>query len=52
MAGAGGNRMIVVPDLGMVAVVTSENFNRHDAQQITDDLIDQKIVPLAESLVQ
>ena len=49
MAGAGGNRVIVVPDLGLVAVVTSENFHRRDAQQITDDLIDQHILPLAES---
>jgi len=48
MAGSGGNRVIVVPDLGLVTVVTSENFHRRDAQQITDDLIDQHILPLAE----
>lgn len=49
MAGSGGNRVIVVPDLGMVAVVTTESFGRRDAQQLTDDLVDHQIVPLAES---
>lgn len=45
MAGAGGNRVLVVPDLEMVAVVTSENFGRRDAHPITDGLLDEQIVP-------
>ena len=46
MAGAGGNRVLVVPDLEMVAVVTSENFGRRDAHPITDGLLDEQVVPL------
>ena len=50
MAGAGGNRVLVVPDLEMVAVVTSENFRRGDAHPITDGLLDDYIVPLVLEL--
>lgn len=46
MAGSGGNRVMVVPELGAVLVVTSENFRRGDAQQITRRLIDEFLVPL------
>jgi CubicO group peptidase (beta-lactamase class C family) len=41
MAGSGGNRVLVVPSRGLVFVVTSENFDRPDAQRVTDDLIDR-----------
>lgn len=45
MAGAGGNRVLVVPDLEMVAVVTSENLGGRGAHPITDGLLDEQIVP-------
>jgi CubicO group peptidase (beta-lactamase class C family) len=45
MAGAGGNRVAVYPDLDLVAVVTSENFGRSDAHEITDRLLTDYVLP-------
>lgn len=44
MAGMGGNRVHVFPDLDAVAVVTSENFHRPDAQALTDALVEQHVI--------
>lgn len=44
MAGAGGNRVAVIPDLDLVVVVTSENFGRADAHDLTERLIIEQVV--------
>ena len=45
MAGAGGNRVAVLPGLDLVAVVTSENFGRDDAHDVTEQLIVEHVLP-------
>ena len=47
MSGAGGNKVLAFPDLDLVAVVTSENFHRHDAHQLSESLVEQYILPAA-----
>ena len=39
MAGAGGNRVAVLPDLETVVVVTSQNFGDPEAHPLTEDLV-------------
>jgi hypothetical protein len=39
MAGAGGSRVVVIPDLDLVVVVVSENFGRPDAHDVTEQLV-------------
>ena len=39
MSGAGGNRVAVLPGLGTVVVVTSQNFGDPDAHRLTEDLV-------------
>ncbi len=41
MAGAGGSRVLVVPDLGLVAVVVAATFGDRDAHAYTDRLVDE-----------
>lgn len=45
MAGRGGNRVVVFPELDAVVVVTSENFERPDAHALTDALLDELVLP-------
>jgi CubicO group peptidase (beta-lactamase class C family) len=45
MADKGGNRVVVLPDLGAVVVVTSENFDRPDAHALTDAVLDELVLP-------
>lgn len=40
MFGAGGNRVVVVPDLEIVVVVTSTNFQQRDAHPLSDKLVE------------
>jgi CubicO group peptidase (beta-lactamase class C family) len=52
MSGTGGNRVHVFPDLDAVAVVTTTNFGVRNAQQLTDRLVTEEVVPaLAECAV-
>ena len=39
MSGAGGSHVNVVPDLGLVVVITAENFGVRDAHQQSDALL-------------
>jgi CubicO group peptidase (beta-lactamase class C family) len=39
MAGMGGNKVLVFPTLELVVAITSENYDRRDAHQLTDDLL-------------
>lgn len=41
MAGTGGNKVVVVPDLGLV---TTTNYGVRNAHQITDKLIAEHIL--------
>lgn len=48
MTGTGGNRVYVVPRLGLVTVITSENFGRRDAHQLSDRLLSEYILASVE----
>ena len=50
MSGMGGNRVAVVPELGAVAVVTSENFRVPDAHERTHRLLANDLLPLATAI--
>lgn len=39
MSGAGGNRVVVAPGLGLVAVITSENYGRRDAHALSERIL-------------
>ncbi|MEO8175461.1 MAG: serine hydrolase [Sphingomicrobium sp.] len=39
MNGAGGNKVIVVPDMKLVTVITSTNFGRRDAHVLSEKLL-------------
>lgn len=44
MTGSGGNKVFVIPDLGLVAVITSENFGRADAHELSERIMAQYII--------
>lgn len=48
MSGAGGNRVVIAPDLRLVAVITAENFNRRDAHALSDRLLAEYILAAVE----
>jgi CubicO group peptidase (beta-lactamase class C family) len=48
MTGSGGNKVFVVPDLGLVAVITSENFGRGDAHELSERLLSEYILGAVE----
>jgi CubicO group peptidase (beta-lactamase class C family) len=45
MAGSGGNKVVTVPDLGVVITVTTTNFGVRNPHQISDRLIAEYILP-------
>jgi hypothetical protein len=45
MSGFGGNRVHVCPELELVAVITSANFDRRDAHAVSDRLLVERILP-------
>lgn len=45
MAGAGGNKVVVVPAQDLVIAVTSENFGVKGAHDLTDRLITEYVLP-------
>ncbi len=45
MNGNGGNKVLVFPDLGVVAVVTTTNYNVRGAHQLTDKLVVEHVLP-------
>lgn len=47
MSGNGGNRVTVVPDLGLVIVITTTNYGARDAHPLSDKLT-EKIIAAAE----
>jgi CubicO group peptidase (beta-lactamase class C family) len=48
MSGNGGNKMAVLPDLGMVVVLTSTNYGTKGMHEQTDQLLDDYVVPAAQ----
>ena len=52
MSGMGGNRVHVFPTLDVVAVITSANFGRSDAHELSDRLLVEQILPAGEPAAQ
>ncbi|HEX2138411.1 MAG TPA: hypothetical protein VHG33_01740, partial [Woeseiaceae bacterium] len=50
MSGTGGNKVYVVPKLELAAVVTTENFRRQDAHDLSDRLMLEYILGSVEEL--
>jgi CubicO group peptidase (beta-lactamase class C family) len=49
MNGAGGNKVIVIPDLKLVTVITSANFGRRDAHPLSEKLLTDFVLKAVES---
>jgi hypothetical protein len=49
MTGNGGNKAFVVPELDLVAVITSENFGRSDAHALSERLMSEHILGSVEA---
>jgi CubicO group peptidase (beta-lactamase class C family) len=47
MSGNGGNRVVVIPDLDVVIVITTTNYNLRGAHELTDSLIERLLPALA-----
>ncbi|WP_245863886.1 serine hydrolase domain-containing protein [Caulobacter mirabilis] len=48
MNGSGGNKVVVFPNLRMVAVVTTTNFSSRDAHQLSEKLISDYVLGAVE----
>ena len=49
MSGTGGNKVVIVPDLGLVAVITTTNFNVHQPHAISEKLLTDHILAAVEN---
>ena len=47
MNGTGGNKVVIVPKLDLVAVITTTNFHVRDAHPLSDKLVTDYILPAA-----
>ena len=45
MSGNGGNKVAVIPDLDMVVVITSTNYNTRGMHEQTDRLLNEYVIP-------
>jgi CubicO group peptidase (beta-lactamase class C family) len=50
MTGSGGNKVFVVPELDLVAMITSENFGRGDAHELSERLMSEYVLRSVEEL--
>ena len=48
MAGSGGNKVVIFPNLDLVVLVTTTNFGARNPHQITDKLITELILPAVD----
>ncbi len=48
MTGNGGNKVFVFPDLDIVVVVTTTNYNQRDAHALTEKLVSEHILAAVE----
>ncbi|MEM7688354.1 MAG: serine hydrolase [Pseudomonadota bacterium] len=48
MNGTGGNRVAVLPDLDATVIITTTNFRRGDAHQLTDAILSDHVVPMLQ----
>jgi CubicO group peptidase (beta-lactamase class C family) len=48
MSGNGGNKVAVFPELDMVVVITTTNFNQRDMHDLTDRLITEHVLAALE----
>ncbi len=48
MAGSGGNKVVMVPQLDLTLVITTENFNVRNPHGISDTIITDHIIPVFE----
>ncbi|WP_235524529.1 hypothetical protein [Caulobacter sp. Root655] len=44
MSGTGGNKVVVVPDLALVAVITTTNFNVRQPHAISEKLLSEHVL--------
>ncbi|MBV7266679.1 serine hydrolase domain-containing protein [Erythrobacter ani] len=47
MSGFGGNKVIIVPDLGLVTVITKIDFGQRGAHQQAEEVFEKHVLPLA-----
>ncbi len=45
MSGNGGNKVVILPELNAVIVVTTTNYNKPDMHQITTDIVERAVLP-------
>jgi hypothetical protein len=48
MSGTGGNKVIIVPDLSLVAVITTTNFGVRQPHAISEKLLTEHILAAVE----
>lgn len=45
MSGNGGNKVVVFPELGVVVVITTTNYNTRGMHEQTDRILNEHVVP-------
>ena len=45
MAGNGGNKILACPELNLTVVITATNYNRRNAHDYTDEIMNEYVIP-------